>query len=111
MHTAYAAGELIPLSYDPASNDWIGNVTLPGSNSQGSAAGLGITAFSSSGPWEVYVTGISSDGVPTSAELGAEQPFVIQPYQYLTGAVSSVGTGSGIAFWGATIGTSGEACW
>jgi len=108
MHTAYAAGELVPLVYDPASGDWIGNVTLPGASSQGSASGLGITTFSNSGPWDVYVTGVSSDGVPTSSDLGAQQPFLIQPYQYASGTLSSLSSGSGLAFSGATIAASGQ---
>jgi hypothetical protein len=35
-----------------------------------------------SGPYEIYVTGISYDGVPTTTALSVQQNFVIKPYIY-----------------------------
>jgi subtilase family serine protease len=106
MHTLYANGELVSLQYDPALYSWVGNVTLPSAANLGSLAGLGITSFGYSGPYDVYVTGISADGVPTDSALRAQQPFTIQPYLYKTGTVTSLVSGSQIAFSGATISTS-----
>jgi len=108
MHTEYEAGELIPLSYDPGLQAWVGNVSLPSSTGEGGLAGLGINSFDYSGPYDVYVTGVSADGTPTSSELGAQQPFFLQPYVFTNGTVSSIVSGSGMAFSGATISASGS---
>ncbi len=107
IHSEYAGGQLVPLSYDPAFQDWVGNVTLPGPTDQGGAAGLGATSLVPSGPWDVYVTGITADGVPTSSELGAQHPFTIQPYALFTGSLKTPEPGYPLAFFGATISTSG----
>lgn len=107
MHSEYAGDQLIQLRYDPAFQDWVGNVTLPGPSGQGGAAGLGVTPLIPSGPWEVYVTGITADGVPTTSVLSAQQPFTIQPYDFVTGPVTSLTHGSPYAYSTATISGSG----
>ena len=88
MHQEYANGELIQLAYDPGLQAWVGNVTLPSPANQGGLSGLGLSTLDYSGPYDAFVTGLSADGVPTSAAMGAQQPFYIQPYVYFTGTGS-----------------------
>ncbi|HXW95365.1 MAG TPA: hypothetical protein VEJ19_06650, partial [Nitrososphaerales archaeon] len=107
MHEEYAGGDLVQLSYDPGLEAWVGNVTLPGPANQGGLSGLGITSFDYSGPYDVYVTGLSFDGTPTTSVLSAQQAFQVQPYVYLSGGVTSVPQGSQFAFDGANITASG----
>jgi subtilase family serine protease len=104
MHTQYASGNLIPLTFDPNAGVWLGNLTLPSSASQGSIAGLGINTFDYSGPFEVYVTGMSADAVPTTAELSAQAPFQVQPFLYVDGGtLPPLAQSSGLALSGVTI--------
>jgi hypothetical protein len=39
------------------------------------------------GPYDVFVSGISADGVPTAAILSAQQDFFLQPYVYTANSV------------------------
>jgi subtilase family serine protease len=108
MHQEYAGGGLVRLSYDPGLEAWVGNVTLPSPANQGGLNGLGINSFEYSGPYDVYVTGLSFDGTPTASDLSAQQPFEIQPYVYLSGNVGSVPQGAHLAFVNANITASGD---
>jgi subtilase family serine protease len=108
MHTEYANSELVQLTYDPAMQSWLGNVTLPGPASAGNIAPINANAFFYSGPYDAYVTGLSADGVPTTTALAAQSPFFIQPFTYVNGGtVSSLAQSSQLAFSGATITASG----
>jgi hypothetical protein len=108
MHTEYANSELVQLAFDPAINAWLGNVTLPSPSGAGTISPVNSNAISYSGPYDVYVTGMTVDGVTTTTALAAQQPFFIQPYTYVAGgAVSSVAQSSQLAFSGATITASG----
>lgn len=108
MHSEYAAGQLIPLAFDPNLQEWVGNVTLPSSINQGALAPLNFNSFGYSGPYDVYVTGISADGTPTSSDLAAQSPFFVQPYLYTQGPVASLTQSSQLAFDFATITASGS---
>jgi subtilase family serine protease len=109
MHTEYANSKLVFLSYDPALQAWLGNVTIPSPSYQGSLAPLGVTSFVYSGPYEAYVTGIAADGQLTTTAKSAEQSFYVQPYVYVDGGnVSSLPQDSQLAFSGATITASGS---
>jgi hypothetical protein len=102
MHQEYAGGQLVQLTYDPGSDAWVGNVTLPSPAEQGGLSGLGLSTLDYSGPYDVYVTGLSADGVPTATTIGAEQPFYIQPYVYYAGS-TAVPSGPQIAFDGSQL--------
>ena len=39
------------------------------------------------GPYDVYVSGLSADGVPTTSTLSAQQGFYVQPYVYTSNSV------------------------
>ncbi|HUI23075.1 MAG TPA: protease pro-enzyme activation domain-containing protein [Nitrososphaerales archaeon] len=106
MHQEYAAGALAQLAYDPGLGAWVGNVTLPSPADQGGLSGLGLNTLDYSGPYDVYVTGVSADGVPTSAAIGAQQAFYIQPYVYYAGA-SPLPTGPQVAFDGSQLPAAG----
>ena len=108
MHQEYAGGSLVQLSYDPGLRAWVGNLTLPGPANQGGLSGLGIDALDYSGPYDVYVTGLSFDGTPTTTILSAQQPFEVQPYVYTPGSVGSVPQGLHLAFDEANITASGN---
>jgi subtilase family serine protease len=98
MHTQYAAGDLVPLSYDPVSGFWVGNFTVPSSQSQGVLQGLGLNNFDYSGPYDVYVTGLSADGAPTTSALNSQWPFFVEPYTFTQGTFSFITQGSQLAF-------------
>ena len=106
MHQEYAGGDLVQLAYDPGLQAWVGNVTLPSPADQGGLSGVGLSTLDYSGPYEVYVTGVSADGVPTTAAIGAEQPFYIQPYVYYAGGAPAP-TGPQVAFDGSQLPASG----
>ena len=108
MHEEYEGGNLVRLSYDPGLKAWVGNVTLPGPANQGGLSGLGVNTLDYSGPYDVYVTGLSFDGTPTTSVLSAQQGFEVQPYTYLSGSVVSVPKGAHLAFDDADIIASGS---
>jgi len=54
------------------------------------------------------VTGITADGYPTTTAISAQHGFFIQPYTYMTGAVSTLPQTSGLVFTGATISSAGS---
>jgi subtilase family serine protease len=108
IHTEYASGGLVQLSFDPSTQVWVGNLTLPGPYDQGSLATLGIDSVSYAGTYDIYVTGLTADGTPTTSVMGAQQPFVVQPYVYVgPGQFTSITQDSQLAFSGTTISTSG----
>ncbi len=80
------AGE-VPLFYDQSLNLWVGNVTMPSPVSLGWLGGYtyfypgdgGIVTQPVSGPWEVYVSGVSADGVGTTTLESAQQGFTVSP--------------------------------
>lgn len=112
IHTVYAQGGLIQLRFDPNIQAWVGNLTLPSPSSQGDLAPLGVTSVGYSGNYDVFVTGLASDGTPTSTELKAQQPFFVQPYVYVGPGTPFSSTAqrlqSQLAFAGATITASGS---
>lgn len=79
--------QLIPLSYDPSLNRWVGTVTLPSPYNAGSIALIDGGALYYAGPYDIYVAGISYDGVPTTTDLSAQQGFFVQPYVYMANQV------------------------
>jgi subtilase family serine protease len=102
MHTAYASSELVPLSYDLALNEWVGNLTMPSPSSSGSISGSGGSPYG--GTFDAFVTGLSSDGVPTTSASSAALGFFVQPYLFVTGTAGPpAGMASGLAFGGANI--------
>ncbi|MDV3244470.1 MAG: hypothetical protein LYZ66_04760 [Nitrososphaerales archaeon] len=107
MHSEYANDELTSLVYNPSIGAWVGNVTLPSPYSSGALGPINNNSFYYSGPYEVYVTGISADGVPTTTAISAQHGFFIQPYVYMSGPVSALAQTSGLVFSGATIGSAG----
>ncbi|MGH9920108.1 MAG: Ig-like domain-containing protein, partial [Nitrososphaerales archaeon] len=56
------------------------------------------------GPYDVYVSGLSSGGVPTASTLSAEQAFYVQPYVYTSNEVmTDLQQTSRLALWNVTI--------
>lgn len=79
--------QLIPLTYDPTINRWVGNVTLPSPYNAGAMASVNDNSLYYAGPYDIYVAGLSYNGVPTTTDLSAQQSFYIQPYVYVTSRV------------------------
>ncbi|MDG6931740.1 MAG: peptidase S53 [Nitrososphaerota archaeon] len=71
------------LSYNSNDSLWTGQVRLPTPYSPFqyniSTGSVLIGTQGYSGPYDVYVSGISADGVPTTAQLSAQQQFYINP--------------------------------
>ncbi|HEV2139272.1 MAG TPA: protease pro-enzyme activation domain-containing protein [Nitrososphaerales archaeon] len=111
IHTVYVQGSLIQLLFDPNIQEWVGNLTLPSPSSQGDLAPLGVNSLGYSGKYDVFVSGLSSDGTPTTTELKAQQPFFVQPYVYVGPGTLFSSTAQGLqsqlAFSGTTITASG----
>ncbi|MGA2199247.1 MAG: protease pro-enzyme activation domain-containing protein [Nitrososphaerales archaeon] len=89
----------VPLWYDVATGLWIGNVTLPSAYNSGGSIGIDPGALYLSGPYEIFVSGLSADGVPSSTDISTQQGFTVQPYLYLSGqTLTSLPQTSQVAF-------------
>ncbi len=108
IHEVYAAGALTTLAYNPAMGAWVGNITLPSPYSAGDLAVVNGNSLYYSGPYDAYVSGITADGFPTTTAISAQSGFFIEPYTYMTGAVTSLPQTSGLVFSGATINSAGS---
>ena len=84
MYSEYQNFELTQLLYSPTLNRWTANVMLPSPYNAGVLSPINDDSFNYAGPYDIYVTGISYDGFPTTAALSAQQAFYIQPYVYLS---------------------------
>jgi subtilase family serine protease len=89
----------VPLFYDSQLNEWVGNATLPSPYNNGGSISLYQGTLYLSGPFEVYVSGISADGVPTTTAMSAQHELYVQPYLYVSDqTISSLEQTSGVAF-------------
>jgi subtilase family serine protease len=86
MHSTYSADGLLPLRFDPKLGLWTGNATMPSPYNSSSAV-TNSNADYYGGPYDVYVSGLSAGGVPTNAELSAQQAFFVQPYVWTADTV------------------------
>ena len=86
-HQSYEAFNLIELSYSPKLGLWTANATMPSPYNSNLVASTNGNAEYYGGPYDVYVSGISADGVPTASDLTAQQSFFVQPYVYTTNTV------------------------
>ena len=104
MYSEYQNFELTPLLYSPTLNRWTANVTLPSPYNAGVLSPINDNSFNYAGPYDVYVTGISYDGYPTTSALSAQQGFSIQPYVYLSNQqITTFQQSSGIALSGVNV--------
>ncbi len=89
----------VPLFYDVSTGLWSGNITLPSSYNGGGTISIDPGAIYLNGPYDVFVTGLSADGVPGTTDISSQLGFQIQPYFLISGQrVSSVTQDSGVAF-------------
>jgi len=104
MYSEYQNYELTPLLYNPTLNRWTASVTLPSPYNAGVLSPINDDSFNYAGPYDVYVTGISYDGYPTTSALSAQQGFSIQPYVYLSNQqITTFQQSSGIALSGVNV--------
>ena len=79
----------IPLHYDPSKGLWVGSVQLPSPYAlfayNATTGNVAVGPQGYSGPYDVFVTGISWDGVPTNASLSAQRGFYIYPMIFIGG--------------------------
>ncbi|WP_174448075.1 protease pro-enzyme activation domain-containing protein [Conexivisphaera calida] len=79
----------IPLHYDPSTDTWVGSAQLPSPyepfayNATTGSVAVGPQGYS--GPYDVFVSGISWDGVPTNASLSAQRSLYVSPIIFLEG--------------------------
>jgi subtilase family serine protease len=105
MHSQYAAFQLIRLGFDPALNLWTANVLLPSPYNSSVLSSINGNSAYYAGPYDVYVTGLSADGVPTTANQAAQKDFFVQPYVYTANeAMTNPQQTSGLALSNVTIG-------
>ncbi|MDA4113260.1 MAG: protease pro-enzyme activation domain-containing protein [Thaumarchaeota archaeon] len=94
----------VPLWYDVATGLWSGNLTLPSAYNSGGTVTIDPGALYLNGPYEIYVSGLSADGVPSSTDISTQQGLTIQPYLYLSGRdLTSLPQTSQVAFVNDTI--------
>ncbi|BFI75972.1 protease pro-enzyme activation domain-containing protein [Sulfurisphaera ohwakuensis] len=79
----------IPLWYNPSLGLWVGNVTLPSSYSLGNLTYFATTY--SGVPFDILVTGVSADGIPTTTNISAEHTFYVLPYTQIKGKTIDLG--------------------
>jgi len=104
MHSQYASFLLIPLAFDPKQNLWTADVQLPSPNNSTVLSAINGAAAYYAGPYDIYVTGLSADGVPTTSDPTAQQDFFVQPYVYTANqAVANPQQTSGLALSNVTI--------
>jgi hypothetical protein len=89
MHSTYSAFALVPLTFDAKIDLWTASVTMPSPYNSSLASSTNANAEYYGGPYEVYVSGLSAGGVPTTAALSAQQGFYVQPYVYSSNSVST----------------------
>jgi subtilase family serine protease len=87
MHSTYSAFSLIPLAFDAKINRWVGNATMPSPYNSSLVSSVNANAEYYGGPYDVYVSGISADGMPTNSSLSAQHDFFVQPYVYTANRV------------------------
>jgi len=73
----------IPLWYNPSLNLWVGNVTLPSSLSLGNLTYFVTTYYGV--PFDIYISGVSANGVPTTTNISAQYEFFVLPYTEVQG--------------------------
>lgn len=104
MHSAYSSSELIPLAFDANSGLWIGSVTIPSPYNSSLVSSTNPNSEYYGGPYEVYVSGISADAVPTSADPSAQQSFNVEPYVWTSNVtLNTLGQTSRLALSNVTI--------
>lgn len=99
----------VDLWYDSATGLWTGNAQLPSAYNSGGSLPVDLGALYLDGPYDVFVSGLSADGVPANTDISTQYQFQIQPYLYLNDTTfSSPPQSSNVAFVRDTIGgTSG----
>ncbi|MGA2664484.1 MAG: protease pro-enzyme activation domain-containing protein [Nitrososphaerales archaeon] len=94
----------VPLWYQVSTGLWSGNVTLPSAYNGGGTVSIDPGALYLSGPYDVFVSGLSADGVPSSTSISTQHGLTIQPYLYLEGQqLASVPQNFQLAFAGDTL--------
>jgi subtilase family serine protease len=75
----------VPLWFDTATGLWTGNVTLPSEYNSGGTVQIDPGALYLSGPYEIFISGLSADGIPSSTDISTQKAFTVQPYLLLSG--------------------------
>ncbi len=89
----------VPLWYQSNTGIWSGNITLPSAYNSGGSVDIDPGTLYITGPYDVFVSGLSADGVPTSTNISTQQGIFIQPYLYISGQdLISLPQGSQVAF-------------
>ena len=98
-YTSLTATIQVPMWFDSATGLWSGNITLPSAYNSGGSVAIDPGTLYLSGPYEVFISGLSADGVPSSTDISTQQGISVQPYLYLSGQdLSSLPQTSQVAF-------------
>jgi subtilase family serine protease len=87
MHSTYAAFALVPLTFDASIGMWTADAMMPSPYNSSLVSSTNANAEYYGGPYDVFVSGLSADGVPTAATVSAQQGFYVQPYVYTSNSV------------------------
>jgi CII-binding regulator of phage lambda lysogenization HflD len=90
IYTEFANQQLTTLTYNPTINKWTANITLPSPLDAGPVASLQGAAAYYAGPYDLYISGLSFDGYPTTTDLSAQKAFYLQPYLYIENQTTAV---------------------
>lgn len=90
----------IPLYYNSSIGEWIGAFILPSPEdpSPNYFGSVEVGPQGYSGPYCVFVSGISADGVPTTSDPSYQYSFFVQPELYVSPAISIFAPTSGYSF-------------
>jgi len=99
----------IALNYNASLNEWVGQFTLPSTVSDGSF-GMNYEGIAAPiaelppGQYDVFISGISSNGYPTTTAYSAQKSFEVVPYIMLQNEkLSNIPQTYGLAFMGDSI--------
>jgi hypothetical protein len=87
MHSTYSAFGLIPLAFDASTGKWTGSAVMPSPYDSSLVSSINANAEYYGGPYDVFVSGISADGIPTDSSLSAQHNFYVQPYVYTANTI------------------------
>ena len=73
----------VPIWFDSSTGLWTGNATLPSAYNTGGTVQVDQGALYLSGPYDVFIAGVSANGVPSNTDISTQQGFVVQPYLYV----------------------------
>lgn len=76
----------VPLWYNQTLSEWVGNVTLPSTSNLNNFTYLGTSDYFAT-PFEVYVSGLTPNGIPTTTSQSTQYTFFVTPYSQVQNSI------------------------